>query len=284
MSGRTVLQGDAPIAQNGMVTMLESVTVGERTLAYRRAGSGSPLLLLHGGWSDGREWRFQLDGLSADFDVIAWDAPGCGGSDDPPPDATLATYADAVGDLIGELGLDRPHLCGLSFGGGLAIAVYQRHPQLVRSLVLASAYAGWKGSLPAEEVEARLRRVRSEIHRPPESWLDDYLPGFFAAAVGPEVLHLVRSTMLDVRPTGTLRMLTAFAEADLREVLPTIAVPTLLLYGTEDVRSPRQVADALHAAIPDSEMVQLPGVGHLINLEAPEAFNAEVRRFLGRVR
>ncbi len=264
--------------------MPESVTVGGRTLAYHRAGSGSPLLLLHGGWSDGREWRFQLDGLSADYDVIAWDAPGCGGSDDPPPDATLATYADAVSDLIGGLGLDRPHLCGLSFGGGLAIAVYQRHPQLVRSLVLGSAYAGWKGSLPAEEVEARLRRVQSEIHRPPEAWLDDYLPGFFAGAVAPEVLHLVRSTMLDVRPTGTLPMLTAFAEADLREVMPTIAAPTLLLYGTEDVRSPREVADALHAAIPDSEMVQLPGVGHLINLEAPEAFNADVRRFLRRVR
>ena len=259
---------------------MESVTIGGRTISYHRAGSGLPLVLLHGGWSDGREWRFQLDGLSADFDVIAWDAPGCGGSDDPPGDANLATYADAVADLIEALGLDRPHLCGLSFGGGLAIAVYQRHPELVRSLVLASAYAGWKGSLPAAEVRARLRRVRSEIHRPPETWIDEYLPGFFAGAVAPEVLHLVRSVMLEVRPAGTLPMLNAFAEADLREVLPTIAVPTLLLYGTEDVRSPRAVADALRAAIPRSELVYLPGVGHVSNLEAPEAFNAEVRRFL----
>jgi pimeloyl-ACP methyl ester carboxylesterase len=211
MSHRTVMRRDAPSGQTGEVTTLESVTVGGRTLAYHRAGSGAPLVLLHGGWSNGREWRFQLDGLSADFDVIAWDAPGCGRSDDRPPDATLATYADAVIDLVGALGLHRPHLCGLSFGGGLAIAVYQRDPQLVRLLVLASAYAGWKGSLPPEEVHARLRRVQSEIHRPPESWLDDYLPGFFAGAVAPEVLGLVRSTMLDVRPTGTLPMLTAFA-------------------------------------------------------------------------
>ena len=259
---------------------MESVTAGGRTVSYHRAGSGVPLVLLHGGWSDGREWRFQLDGLSADFDVIAWDAPGCGGSDDPPADASLATCADAVADLVDALGLDRPHLCGLSFGGGLAIAVYQRHPELVRSLVLASAYAGWKGSLPAAEVRARLRRVRFEINRPPETWIDDYLAGFFAGAVPPEVLHLVRSTMLDVRPAGTLPMLAAFAEADLREVLPTITVPTLLLYGTEDVRSPRAVADALHAAIPHSELVLLPGVGHVSNLEAPEAFNAEVRRVL----
>ena len=112
MSGRTATQGDAPIGHTRRVTMLESVTVGGRTIAYHRAGSGSPLLLLHGGWSDGREWRFQLDGLSVDFDVIAWDAPGCGGSDDPPPDVTLATYADAVRDLIGGLRLDRPHCAG----------------------------------------------------------------------------------------------------------------------------------------------------------------------------
>lgn len=263
---------------------MDSVTVSGRTIAYHRVGSGPPLVLLHGGWSDGREWRLQLEGLSADFDVIAWDAPGCGRSDDPPGHASLATYADAVADLIGALDLGRAHLCGLSFGGGLAIAVYQRHPELVRSLVLASAYAGWKGSLPAEEVQARLRKVQSEIHRPPEAWLDDYLPGFFAGVVAPQVLGLVRSTMLDVRAAGTLPMLTAFAEADLREVLPTIAVPTLLLYGTEDVRSPRAVADALHAAIPDSELVLLPGVGHLINLEAPEAFDAEVRRFLRMVK
>lgn len=259
---------------------MESVNVGGRRIAYHRAGSGAPLVLLHGGWSDGREWRYQLDGLCEEFDVIAWDAPGCGGSDDPPGDASLATYADAVAALIGALDLHQPHLCGLSFGGGLAIATYQRHPDLVRSLVLASTYAGWKGSLPAAEIQARLHRAQSEIHRPPEAWIDDYLPGFFARPVSPEVLELVRSTMLDVRPAGTLPMLTAFAEADLRGVLPTIAVPTLLLYGTQDVRSPRAVADALHAAIPSSELVMLPGLGHVTNLEAPEVFNAEVRRFL----
>lgn len=262
---------------------MKSITAGGRTIAYHRSGSGAPLVLLHGGWSDGREWRHQLGGLGEEFDVIAWDAPGCGGSDEPPPVTSLATYADAVAALVGALDLDRPHLCGLSFGGGLAVAVYQRHPDLVRSLVLVSAYAGWKGSLPDAEVQARLHKVRSEIHRPPQSWVEDYLPGFFAGPVPPEVLDLVRSSMLDVRPAGTLAMLTAFAEADLREVLPTIAVPTLLLYGTQDVRSPREVADALHAAIPGSELVLLPGVGHLVNLEAPEAFNTEVRRFLREV-
>ncbi|RFU20460.1 alpha/beta fold hydrolase [Geodermatophilus marinus] len=259
---------------------MDLARAGGLTIAYRRAGSGEPLLLLHGGWSDGREWARQLDDLSDEFDVVAWDAPGCGGSPDPPADLTMAGYADAVADLAGALGLGPVHLCGLSFGGGLALAVYRRHPDLVRSLVLASAYAGWKGSLPPEEVEARVSRVRAELDRPPAEWVDAYLPGFFAGPVPQETLDLVRTVMLDVRPAGTRSMLTAFADADLRDVLPTVAVPTLLLYGAEDVRAPRSVAEALHAAIPGSRLVFLPGVGHVTNLEAPEAFDAELRRFL----
>ncbi|MGY1684567.1 alpha/beta fold hydrolase [Geodermatophilus sp. SYSU D00867] len=259
---------------------MDVVEAGGWTIAYHRAGAGAPLLLLHGAWSDGREWRPQLEGLSDGFDVVAWDAPGCGASPDPPADLTLAGYTDAVAAFVGGLGLGRVHLCGLSFGGGLALAVWQRHPEVVRSLVLASAYAGWRGSLPPEEVEARLRRVRAELDRPPAEWVDGYLPGFFAGPVPQETLDLVRAVVLDVRPAGTRSMLTAFADADLRDVLPTVAVPTLLLHGTEDVRAPRPVAEALHAAIPGSQLVLLPGVGHVVNLEAPAAFDAAVRRFL----
>jgi pimeloyl-ACP methyl ester carboxylesterase len=75
-------------------------------------------------------------------------------------------------------------------------------------------------------------------------------------------------------------MLLAMAEADLREVLPEIHVPTLLLCGAEDVRSPLEAVEAMHAAIPGSTLVVLPRVGHMANLEAPEAFNRAVRSFL----
>jgi pimeloyl-ACP methyl ester carboxylesterase len=86
--------------------------------------------------------------------------------------------------------------------------------------------------------------------------------------------------MLDVRPAGTLPMLTAFANADLRAVLPAIAVPTLLIYGAEDIRAPRGVAEALHAAIPGSRLILVPAAGHDVNLEAPEEYDAAIRTFL----
>ncbi len=161
--------------------------------------------------------------------------------------------------------------------------MYRHHPRLVRSLVLASAYAGWRGSLPPEEVEARIGRLRAEMARPPAEWIDDYLPGFFAGPVAPEALALVRSIMLDVRRAGTEAMLTAFGDADLRDVLPTVAVPTLVLHGGADVRAPRPVAEALHAAIAGARLAVLPGVGHALNLEAPREFDVVVRRFLREV-
>ena len=86
--------------------------------------------------------------------------------------------------------------------------------------------------------------------------------------------------MCDLRPDGTRTMLHAVAEADLRDVLPRIRVPTLLLYGERDRRSPLAVAEALHASIPDSRLVVLPGVGHLANVERPDEWDAAVRAFL----
>lgn len=257
------------------------VEVGGRMIAYRRAGEGPPLVLLHGGWADSRAWLPQLEALSPAFDLIAWDAPGCGGSDHPTDPMRLADYADAVAGLLASLHVERAHVCGLSFGAGLAIAVYDRHPHLVRSLVLAGAYAGWKGSLPPAEATARLDRARAEAQRPPAEWMDGYLPTFFTVDAPAEAVDLVRTMMRDVRPAALLCMLAAFADADLRAVLPRITVPTLLLYGELDVRSPLPVAQALHARLPASELVLLPGVGHFVNLAAPELFDAAVRRFLG---
>ena len=77
-------------------------------------------------------------------------------------------------------------------------------------------------------------------------------------------------------------MARAVAEADLRDVLPRIDLPTLLLYGESDVRAPLAVAEALHARVPGSRLVVLPGVGHACNIEAAPRFHAEVREFLMR--
>jgi pimeloyl-ACP methyl ester carboxylesterase len=258
---------------------VDTVDVAGRPIAYRRAGSGPPLLLVHGAVSDGRVWRRQLAEMSDRFDVVVWDAPGCGASADPPESFRLGDYADVLAGFAEALALGPSHVVGHSFGGALALELFARHPARVSSLVLVGGYAGWAGSLPADAVQARLAFALDLADRLP-GWSPESMPGLFSDRVPPEVRAELRQIMEEIRPAATRSMAHALAEADLRPLLPTVDVPTLLLYGDADERAPRSVADGLHAGIPGSTLVMLPGLGHEAPLEDPDAFHRELRAFL----
>lgn len=261
--------------------VLGEVQVGDVRIAYERAGDGPPLVILPGGGFGGRAWHRQLKGLSDEFTVVVWDAPGTGRSSDPPEAFRLPDYADCLAAFIDALSLQRPHVLGLSFGGALALELYRRAPRLPRSLVLASAYAGWAGSLPADVVAERLETMLRWAELPPDQLARAWLPSLLTEAAPAQMVDEVAASMADFRPVGVRVMVRSSAEADLRDVLPRIEVPTLLLYGDADKRSPRQVAEELHAQIPGSTLVVLSGVGHASNVEAADRFNTEVRNFLG---
>jgi pimeloyl-ACP methyl ester carboxylesterase len=259
---------------------VERVEVDGLKIAFERAGAGPPLVLLHGYVGDGpTTWRGQLDGLSDDFTVVAWDAPGAGGSSDPPEGFGLAGYADCLAGFVDRLGLGRPHLAGLSFGGILALALAGRHPAVPGSLVLASAYAGWAGSLPAEIVGQRLRQAMVLADLPPEEFAGTLLPTMFAESTPRASVEAFGASVRAFHPAGFRAMARASAE-NLRDVLARIEVPTLLLYGDRDVRAPLAVAEDLQRSIPGARLVLLSGAGHASNIEAPGAFNAAVRGFL----
>lgn len=261
--------------------MYEAMVDGRR-IAYTRVGLGPALVLLHGGLGDSRSWRPQLEAFAAEHTVLAWDAPGCGRSSDPPATWRMPEYADCVAGWLGAIGVDRAHVLGLSWGSSLALELYRRHPGLPSSLVLASAYAGWAGSLPPGEVAERVALGLAWADLPGEEIAAAFLPTLLTPDAAPDAVEDVLAVLRDVRGAGTLPALLSMAEADLRDVLPTIRVPTLLLYGSEDVRSPLRVAHELHRAIPGSDLVVLPGVGHESNVEAPDAFTREVLQFLRR--
>ncbi len=192
----------------------------------------------------------------------------------------MPDYADCLARFIEALGSGHPHVLGHSFGAGLALELYRRHPGIARSLVLAGPYAGWAGSLPADEVEKRLGLALRTAELLPGDVEPRSIPGLFSAAMPVQKSEQLATMMSEARPVGTRVMARAFAEADLRDVLPEIGIPTLLLCGGADERSPLHVAGALHAAIPTSRLVVLPDVGHESYLESPERFNAEVRAFV----
>ena len=140
---------------------------------------------------------------------------------------------------------------------------------------------GLGGVAPPEVVEERLERGLRDAERPPEDVARDFLPGLLTESAPEAMVEEVLAVMADFHPAGLRSMAHAFAEADLRDMLPSIAVPTLLLYGDADVRSPLFVAAALHEQIPGSELVVMDGVPHLSNVEAAERFNAEGARIPG---
>ena len=263
---------------------MDQIEVRGHRIAYERKGEGPPLILLHGYVGDSREWRRQIDGLSDEFTVVAWDAPGCGRSSDSPETFRLPDYADCLAAFVDALGLGRPHMVGLSFGGGLALELYRRHPTIPMTLVLASAYAGWAGSLPADVVDQRLQQNLRQADLPPGQFVRAMIPTLFSQSAPAELVDEFAASMSEFHPAGFRAGARALAEADLRDVLPRIDVPTLLLYGDKDVRAPLNAAQDLHMKIPGSRLVVMPGVGHMSSVEAAEVFNTEVRAFLRSIR
>lgn len=262
---------------------MDHIEVEGLRVAFERRGEGPPLVLLHGWPVDSREWRRQIDGLSDEFIVVAWDAPGAGRSSDPPETFRLADWADCLAAFIEALGLGRPHIAGLSWGGGLALELYRRHPTIPRTLILVSAYAGWAGSLPAEVVEERLQLYLRNSELPADQWVPAVIQTLLTDRATENMVDELTSILSEFHPAAMRVAIRAFAEADLRDALPHIDVPTLLLYGDQDVRAPKAVWEALHSGIPRSKLVLIPEVGHMIDIEAAERFDTEVRAFLRAV-
>lgn len=242
-------------------------------------------MLLHGAFEDSRLWAGQLDDLSDEFTVVALDAPGFGRSDDPSPTWTTADYGVHLGDILDALGLVRPTVVGLSFGSVYALALYRERPQAVGALVLVSAYAGWAGSLSPEEVQRRVAQSEREMTAPVDQIVETWSPTLLTPTAPSDVVRLVSTMMREFRPAGMGSALHALGAVDLRDVLATITVPTLLGYGDADVRSPADVVgEDMHARIPGSTLVVIAGAPHLVNLEQPEAFNAAIRQFTSEFR
>ena len=263
---------------------MDEVSVDGRRVEFERSGNGPAVLLLHGYVGDAHAtWQPQLDALADQFTVIAWNAPGTGKSSVPPESFGMAGYADCVAGFVDALGLDRPHIVGLSFGGALALAFASRCPDKPASVVVVSGYAGWAGSLPAPVAEARLAQALRLSEMSGGTLADTLLPTMFASPPSVAVVDAFADSLRRFDAVGFRAMARASAE-DLRPVLGGVIAPTLLIRGDRDERAPQPVADELHAALTGSTLVTMSGVGHVCNLEAPDDFNEIVRDWLARHR
>jgi pimeloyl-ACP methyl ester carboxylesterase len=253
-------------------------------IGLERCGSGPPVALVHGFVGDGPATfeRVAAD-LAADHTVLVPDLPGAGTSDAPPDGSSLEDYADVLAGTLRAEGIEGAVVVGLSFGGAVAIALADRHPGLVRALVLAGAYAGWAGSLPPGEVRRREQLSVRVAGAAPEDRVASLAPSMFSPGADPDLVAAFLDSIRCLRPEGFLAMTAAVAAGDLRDALARIAVPTLVLHAEHDARSGRDVAEALHAGIRGSRLVVIPDAGHVSPVEAPAAFAGAVRQLLAQL-
>ena len=129
-------------------------------------------------------------------------------------------------------------------------------------------------------VEERLTQALRLADMAPDQLVAELIPTMLTDSAPAELVEEFAASMREFHPVGLRANARAFAAADLRDVLPRVTVPTLLLYGDRDVRAGRNVVRDIHAGIAGSKLVVIPGAGHACNIDAPERFNAEVRAFL----
>ena len=240
---------------------MAAITAGGIRIAYRRRGEGPPLVLFHGAFEDSRVWNGELGRLGRHADIIAWDAPGCGESDDVPDGWTERDWADAAAAFVDALHLSAPAVAGFSMGSVLALLLARDHPESVGRLVLVGAYAGWGGSLAPDALAERLASARFTIDHPAEEWAEDFLDSVFAPSTPHDRRTHARRMLNEWRPATTAALLD-IAAMDLRPALSSIHTPTVVVRGAEDARSPRHAALSMITALPDARLVEIAGAGH----------------------
>jgi pimeloyl-ACP methyl ester carboxylesterase len=263
------------------------IECGGSVLAYCEAGAGTPLVLLHGIGSAARAFDDQLGGLSDRFRVIAWDAPGYGGSTClAPTSPRAADYAAALAAMLDALGIPACHLVGHSLGTLIAASFAADHPQRILSLTLASVAAG-QARLPAAEREKALaQRLGDVVELGPRRMAERRGPRLLAPAATPEMLRRVVETMAAVRPDGYSQAARMLASGDIKADIPRLPadMPVQFLYGDGDViTSPARNLEVA-ALRPTAPVHVVKDAGHAVYLEQPARFNAVVSGFVTRTR
>lgn len=244
-------------------------------IGYVEAGGGEsvPIVFLHGVGSDKTVWRPQLAHFSRNRRTIAFDYPGYGESDPAPERTTRDDYAATIISAMLELGIGRAHVCGLSLGGVVAIAMHHLVPQRCASLILADSFAAHPGG---QAIYERSLAGSDDLPAMAEARVNVLL----AQPADPAVRREVVETMSRIEPAAYRIGAKAVWLADQADRAGAIDVPTLVLCGSEDKVTPPDLSRTLAELIPGARLQLIMGAGHLANLEKAAEFNRRIEEFL----
>jgi 3-oxoadipate enol-lactonase len=255
-------------------------SVGVIGMTEAGGGPATPILFLHGVGSDKSVWHPQLAHHARSRRAIAIDYPGYGESE--PRDATRDDFARAALATLDALAIDRAHICGLSLGGVVAIAMHALAPERCASLVLADTFAV---HLDGQAIYDRSIAASGDMTM--RALAEARAPMLLGAAASDAVKAEVVETMGRIDPAAYRQGAEAVWLADQCDRVAAITVPSLVLVGDEDTITPpalsRALADLVGTATgkgPLAMLISIPGAGHLANLEQPAAFNQAVDQFI----
>jgi 3-oxoadipate enol-lactonase len=262
------------------------MTIAKRTkdgrFGYESAGDPEKpaLVFLHGIGGAARAWRGQVIAFGDRYHAIAWDMPGYGGSA-PLAAVSIARLADALEDFLRQIEAINPILVGHSIGGMIVQECLAKNPRLVQAVALVQtspAFGKADGDWQKEFIGARLGPLdRGATMASLAPILVKELIGDDADAAGVEI---ARDCMANVAEASYRASMLALLGFDQRKALKEIKVPTLVLSGTKDKNAPAPMMAKMATYIPSASYVEIEGVGHLVNLERPQTFNAALDEFL----
>jgi pimeloyl-ACP methyl ester carboxylesterase len=259
-------------------------------ISVREAGHGTPLVLLHAFPLSSRMWREQLDELpgadGSEARVLAVDLRGFGGTELGDDEPSLDLLADDVALLLDRAGIERAVVGGLSMGGYVAMALARRHPDRLSGLLLADT----KATPDTDQARANRERIAAAVlaRDSVQLLVDEQVPSPLLGAVSvqerPRLTERLRGMVEEASPRAVAWAQRAMASRPgSLDVLAEVRVPALVLVGEDDAITPPSDAEAMAAVLPDVVLTVLPAVGHLSNIESPDAFNWAVRGLLARV-
>lgn len=251
--------------------------------ACKWMGEGPLLLFLHGIGGNKDVFDPQLPAFAEHWRAAAWDMPGYGESSLPGAEMSFEMLADSVALLADDLGEERFDLVGHSMGGMVAQEFTARYPERVRRLVLAGsspAFGKPGGDWQREFLAARLQPL--DEGQTPADFATTLVQSMFGRDKDQKAMSRAALAMAELSAETYRAALNCIVTFDRRESLAAIRCPTLLIAGSEDTNAPPAVVEKMAGKIAGAEYVCMDGPGHLMNLEAPDAFNDILRGFFDR--
>jgi len=252
--------------------------LGTIGVVERGGGEALPLVFLHGVGSDKSAWAPQLEAFGDQRRTVALDYPGYGESDpaSPSDDDTHDRFAEAMLAALDALDIDRAHVCGLSLGGVVAIALTHRAPERVASLIIADSFAKHPDG---EAILARSIAASEDMR----ALAENRVPVLLGTGADPQLASQLIAVMGEIDSAAFRLGSAAVWPTDQRDRTRAITTPTLILCGSDDRVTPPALSEELARLISGARLGLIARAGHLPNLEQPAAFNAEIRAFLSKM-